>query len=93
MNGRNNKGRAEEKKEADEIKQREDNPTISPRTKGPPGFLFDQPKQRKKEFWQCIKLVAPTMEKKKWKASEAVCAWCTICNCEVKWKIGETNPI
>ena len=50
MDGRNNKGGAEEeKKEATEdgIKQKEDNPSISSRTKGPPGFLFDQPKQRK----------------------------------------------
>ena len=30
----------------------------------PPGFLFVQPKQRKKEYWQCIKLVAPTMDEK-----------------------------
>jgi len=30
----------------------------------PPGFLFVQPKQKKKEYWQCIKLVAPTMEEK-----------------------------
>ena len=28
----------------------------------PPGFLFVPPKQKKKEYWQCIKLVAPTME-------------------------------
>ena len=31
----------------------------------PPGFLFVQPKQKRKEYWQCIKLVAPTMEEKK----------------------------
>ena len=57
----------------------------------PPGFLFVQPKQRKKEYWQCIKLVAPTMEGKKWKVSEAVFVWCTLCDCKVKWKLGEVN--
>jgi len=30
----------------------------------PPGFLFVQPKHKRKEYWQCIKLVAPTMEEK-----------------------------
>ena len=30
----------------------------------PPGFLFVQPKQKKKEYWQCIKFVASTMEAK-----------------------------
>lgn len=79
MDGGNNLGRVEE--EEKEV------------TEGSPGFLFDQPKQRKQEFWQCMKLVGPTMENKKWKASEAVCAWCTICNCEVKWKSVETNPV
>jgi len=70
--------------------------TNSKRTKGfpgPPGYLFDQPRQRKKEYWQCIKLVAPTMEAKPWKASEAIFAWCTICNCKVSWKLGEINPV
>ena len=59
----------------------------------PPGYLFDQPRQRKKEYWQCIKLVAPTMEAKPWRASEAVFAWCTMCNCKVGWKLGEINPV
>lgn len=95
MDGQNNEGGAAEEKN-DETEEKEDNPTNSNRNKGspgPPGFLFAQPKQRKKEYWQCIKLVAPTMESKTWKASEAIFAWCTICNCKVKWKTGETNPV
>jgi len=59
----------------------------------PPGFLFVQPKQRKKEYWQCIKFIAPILEAKKWKLSEAIFACCTLCNCKVKWKSGEVKRL
>ena len=60
MDGQNNEGGAAEEKN-DEAEEKQDDPTNSNHNKGspgPPGFLFDQPKQRKKIYWQCIKLVA-----------------------------------
>ena len=69
MDNQNNEGGAAEDKN-DETEEKEDNSTRNKGCPGLPGFLFDQPKQRKKEYWQCIKLVAPTLEAKTWKASK-----------------------
>ena len=38
--------------------------------------LFDPERQQRRELWQFIKLVAPTVEKEKWKTKEAVSAYC-----------------
>ena len=33
------------------------------------------------------------MEDKLWRPNEAKCAWCTICNRDVKWMVGEVNYV
>jgi len=41
--------------------------------------LFDPVRKQKPEYWQFIKLVAPTNERKKWKSNEAEHAYCLKC--------------
>ena len=57
--------------------------------KNPP--LFKPRKVRVKEYWEFIALVAPNAdEKKEWKTSEAICAYCTKCKMKLPWTI--KNP-
>lgn len=57
----------------------------------PNGILFPQPKKRKPEFWQRIELVAPSTDARR--VSEAIGAWCSVCNTSVPWKKGESHSI
>lgn len=58
-----------------------------------PPPLFKAPKTRKKESWQFVRLVAPSKEKRMWKADDAVGAWCTKCNVSIKYKGGNTRHV
>jgi len=57
----------------------------------PPGFLFVQPKQEIGRILAMHNARSFDNGRQKWKVSEAVFAWCTLCNCKVKWKLGEIN--
>ena len=52
--------------------------------------LFDMVGSRKPQYWVCIKLIAPNSSKKKWKTTECIGAYCTICNIQLKYS--QSNP-
>ncbi|XP_040569699.1 E3 SUMO-protein ligase ZBED1 [Lepeophtheirus salmonis] len=55
--------------------------------------LFNQVRLRRPEYWQCIKLIAPSDERKTWKASDALGSWCTLCDEEVTWTLGNIQGV
>ena len=54
--------------------------------------LFEMPKQRKRENWLCIKLIAPetVSNNKKYTAKDAVGAFCTECDRRIPFSV--SNP-
>jgi hypothetical protein len=38
-----------------------------------------------KEMWQCIRYVAPSNEKKKWKNEDRIAVYCTKCRLKIKY--------
>ena len=41
--------------------------------------LFKPKYVKNPEYWQCIYYIAPTNEKKKWKASDKIGLYCKVC--------------
>jgi BED zinc finger len=40
---------------------------------------------KNKEMWQCIRYVAPSFEKKKWKNEDRIAVYCTKCRTKIKY--------
>ena len=40
---------------------------------------------KNKEMWQCIRYVAPSNEKKKWKNEDRIAVYCTQCRVKIKY--------
>ena len=55
--------------------------------------LFVPERKLRPELWKCIKLVAPTDEKRKWKTKDAVGAYCIQCNEVFKYTAGTSKQI
>ena len=56
------------------------------------GRLFEMPRQRRKENWLCIKLIAAEDidKRKKYTSSDAIGAYCTLCESRIAYS--HTNP-
>ena len=54
--------------------------------------LFKAKGVSKPEYWQCILHVAPTKERKKWKAKDAIGVYCKVCELEIPYSC-KTNPL
>lgn len=46
---------------------------------------------RNQAYWQCIRYVAPTAEKKKWTSADAVGVYCTECKQRIKYHAVKNN--
>lgn len=57
------------------------------------GRLFSPERKRRPEFWQFIKLVAPTNERKKWKSKEAESAYCLKCKQIFRYTAGCSKQV
>ena len=64
----------EEKKEEGERKEEEDQI-----------YLFKATGVRNPEYWQCIRYIAPTGEKKNWRSSDAKGVYCTECKSKINY--------
>ena len=48
-----------------------------------PFNLFKVKGVTKQEYWQCISYIAPTNEKKAWKAKDAIGTYCEVCEIKI----------
>lgn len=55
--------------------------------------LFDPDRQQRRELWKFVKLVAPTIEKRKWKTREAISAYCLKCKKELNYTPGTSKQV
>ncbi len=55
--------------------------------------LFDPDRKQRRELWSFIKLVAPSIEEKKWKSKDAVKAYCLKCSNTINYTPGTSNQI
>jgi hypothetical protein len=55
--------------------------------------LLDPDCQQRQDLWQCIKLVAPTLEKKKWKSKDAISAYCLQCQKVINYTICTSKQV
>ena len=50
-----------------------------------PFNLFKVKGVTKQEYWQCISYIAPTNEKKAWKAKDAIGTYCEVCEIKIPY--------
>ena len=50
-----------------------------------PFNLFKVKGVSKQEYWQCISYIAPTNEKKAWKAKDAIGTYCEVCEIKIPY--------
>lgn len=55
--------------------------------------LFSMRRTKKWEYWSCVKLIAPSDEKKAWSSKDAVGAWCCICKERLTFSRGNINSV
>lgn len=53
--------------------------------KGNELHLFEAHGVRNKALWQCIRYIAPNATKKKWKSTDAIGVYCTVCKAKVMY--------
>jgi len=56
-----------------------------------PFNLFKVKGVSKQEYWQCISYIAPTNEKKAWKAKDAIGTYCEVCEIKMPYHLVK-NP-
>lgn len=47
--------------------------------------LFEVLGVKSPELWQCISYVAPSNERKKWKAKDAIATYCEVCKTQIPY--------
>lgn len=55
--------------------------------------LFPATKIKKHEYWQFIRLVAPSREERIWTTKDAVAAWCTKCRARITFSSGNIHGV